>query len=179
MNTEYKLAVMDHRKKVITNLMEVTGRLKARGLEHDISKFEEPEASAFEKIHEAAASMEFGSPEYVALMREHRPAIEHHQQHNRHHPEYHTGGVLGMTLIDLIEMFCDWKAASERNVNGNFLESLLKCCARFKIGIELQTILLNTMKDLGWDNGEKTKVDHKDIATECSEGQATPEKTIG
>ena len=52
-----------------------------------------------------------GSPEY----REARPGLAHHYAHNSHHPEHYENGIAGMDLLDLVEMFCDWKAASERN----------------------------------------------------------------
>lgn len=31
-----------------------------------------------------------------------------------------------MNLIDIVEMFCDWKAASERQLDGNLLKSIEK-----------------------------------------------------
>jgi len=44
-----------------------------------------------------------------------KPAIEHHYKNNRHHPEHFNNGIDEMNLVDLIELLCDWKAASERN----------------------------------------------------------------
>lgn len=57
-------------------------------------------------------------------------------------------GLEGMTLIDLIEMFCDWKAASERHATGDVLKSVEINVKRFNIGYQLRQILINTAKEL-------------------------------
>ena len=49
-----------------------------------------------------------------------------------------------MTLIDLVEMFADWKAASERQKDGNLLKSIEVNASRFHIGDQLKQILMNT-----------------------------------
>jgi hypothetical protein len=38
--------------------------------------------------------------------------------------EYFKNGLKGMTLVDLIEMLCDWKAASLRNKGGDIRKIL-------------------------------------------------------
>jgi len=43
-----------------------------------------------------------------------KPALEHHYALYRHHPEHFQNGIDDMNLIDLVEMFADWKASSER-----------------------------------------------------------------
>jgi hypothetical protein len=51
--------------------------------------------------------------------------LMHHDAHNRHHPEFFgEDGVDGMTLVDVIEMLADWKAASERHDDGDLAKSL-------------------------------------------------------
>jgi hypothetical protein len=55
-----------------------------------------------------------------------------------------------MSLLDLIEMFCDWKAAGERHANGNFAESLNINRERFGMSPQLAEIFENTRKELGW-----------------------------
>jgi len=77
-------------------------------------------------------------------MEEMRPAITHHNQKNRHHPEFHGDGISGMNLIDLIEMMCDWKAAGMRHADGNLFKSLLVNKERFGISDQLYEILYNT-----------------------------------
>jgi len=53
-------------------------------------------------------------------------------------------GINGMTLIDVIEMFCDWKAASERHADGDILKSIEINGKRFNIDQQLKQIILNT-----------------------------------
>jgi hypothetical protein len=55
-----------------------------------------------------------------------------------------------MTLIDLVEMLVDWKAASERHDDGNVLKSIEVNAKRFRISGQLTTILENTAKAMGY-----------------------------
>ena len=59
-------------------------------------------------------------------------------------------GINGMTLLDLIEMLCDWKAAGERHADGSMERSLMVNQERFHIGEQLQSILENTARELGF-----------------------------
>lgn len=56
----------------------------------------------------------------------------------------------GMSLMGLIEMLADWKAASERHITGDIKNSLAQNRARFHIGPQLQHILENTLRECGW-----------------------------
>lgn len=49
-----------------------------------------------------------------------------------------------MNLVDLIEMFCDWKAATMRHHDGNLLKSIKINAERFGINPQLVKILENT-----------------------------------
>jgi hypothetical protein len=49
-----------------------------------------------------------------------------------------------MNLIDLVEMLCDWKAASERHNDGNIRKSIEINASRFTISPQLVKILENT-----------------------------------
>jgi hypothetical protein len=49
-----------------------------------------------------------------------------------------------MNLIDLIELFCDWKASSLRHNNGNLLKSIEINAKRFNISEQLTKIFENT-----------------------------------
>jgi len=51
-----------------------------------------------------------------------------------------------MNLIDIVEMFCDWKAASERQLDGNLLKSIEKNADRFNMDPQLKQILINTAR---------------------------------
>jgi hypothetical protein len=76
--------------------------------------------------------------------------LRHHYDHNRHHPEHFSDGVNGMTLVDLIEMLADWKAATERHADGNLGKSLVIQQSRFNLSAQLADILWNTATDAGW-----------------------------
>ena len=56
-----------------------------------------------------------------------------------------------MNLYDLIEMFYDWRAATERGVNGDIMKSIKINANRFGISKQLKQILINT------ENYEKAK----------------------
>jgi Family of unknown function (DUF5662) len=78
-------------------------------------------------------------------------ALDHHYLHNTHHPEHYPNGIDGMSLLDLVEMLIDWKAASERHPGGmNIAGSIEVGSQRFSIGEQLKKILLNTVKETGW-----------------------------
>lgn len=59
-------------------------------------------------------------------------------------------GINGMSLLDVIEMLVDWKAAGERHNDGSIERSLTVNRGRFKISDQLHTILENTARELGW-----------------------------
>ena len=75
-----------------------------------------------------------------------KPALEHHYKENRHHPEHFENGIKGMTLIDLVEMISDWKAASERHNNGDIIKSIEINQKRFGYSDDIKQILLNTVQ---------------------------------
>ena len=78
------------------------------------------------------------------------PALKHHYENNRHHPEHFEDGANGMTLIDLVEMLCDWYAATKKHEDGNLARSLVVNEKRFKISPQLTKIFENTAKEFGW-----------------------------
>ncbi len=112
---------------------------------HDSSKLKEPEANIFEIYTEKLRGMTYGSEEYKKCLKEMEPALKHHYEVNRHHPEYHVNGINGMCLLDLIEMLCDWKAATLRHADGDILKSIEINQKRFGYSDELKQILLNTL----------------------------------
>lgn len=58
-------------------------------------------------------------------------------------------GINGMCLIDLIEMLCDWKAATMRHKDGDLSRSIEINQKRFGYTDELKTILHNTAQRMG------------------------------
>ena len=51
-----------------------------------------------------------------------------------------------MNLVDIVEMLCDWKAASMRQLNGNLLKSIETNAKRFGYDDQLKHIFMNTAK---------------------------------
>lgn len=77
-----------HIKRVKELLFDCRLNLSNRGDDHDLSKLEEPEKSAFDRLKALSLSgMAYGSDEYRACLRAEKPAIEHHYAKNPHHPE--------------------------------------------------------------------------------------------
>ena len=140
---------MEHIWEVQRNLMRIASELEIRGKHHDESKLEEPEASEFEKITHELKNSTYGSPEYKAFLEKLEPALRHHYENNRHHPEFYgENGISGMNLIDIIEMFCDWLAATKRHKDGNIFKSIEINTKRFNLSSQLQNIFVNTAVDV-------------------------------
>jgi hypothetical protein len=112
--------------------------------QHDRSKFSEAEAPIFDEFTENLKGTTYGSPEYEAYLEAMKPALDHHYQVNRHHPEHFLNGINGMSLFDLLEMFVDWYAASKRHADGNIWKSIEKNVKRFNLSPQLMAILENT-----------------------------------
>ena len=119
---------------------------------HDQSKLETPEVEIFEKYTPKLRSTTYGSDEYKKTMEEMKVAIDHHNFHNRHHPEYHSDGIKGMNLVDLMELLADWKSATLRHSDGDIRQSIELNQKRFGYSDELKQILLNTAKFLNESN---------------------------
>jgi hypothetical protein len=146
-----------HIERVRDFLDLVIKNLENRSRAHDASKLVSPELEAFDIATPKLAGLEYGSEEYRQALREIKPAIQHHNEHNDHHPEHYENGIRGMSLMALVEMLCDWRAASERNKQrtdeaGNplpFEASLAYSQTRYGYSDELAEILLNTVRELG------------------------------
>ena len=133
----------------VGHLMDKFERLVARyAQDHDASKLESLEKELFDKYTPLLQDTTYGSNEYKQYLAEMGAALKHHYENNRHHPEHHEAGIAGMTLVDIIEMFCDWKAASLRHADGDFGESLKHNRKRFDIEDQLYYIFVNTAKEL-------------------------------
>lgn len=145
---------MEHIRKVSWYIQEAIIELGTRSRTHDKSKLLPPEKECFDEITPLLKGTTYGSDEYKATMDRMRPAINHHQKNNRHHPEYFENGIDGMNLIDLVEMICDWKAASERHADGDIYRSLEINRKRFGMSDQLVSILKNTVDYLFTDDRE-------------------------
>ena len=122
----------------------------SRAVNHDASKFSEEEWPYFEAATEKLKGLTYGSDEYKQSLSELNPAIDHHQKHNSHHPEFYKDGVNQMSLLDLMEMLADWKAATERHEDGDLYRSLMINKERFNISDQLFDVLYVTAHRMGW-----------------------------
>lgn len=151
MNDDIILSNMDvvkHIHVVRENIYKMIEELDNRARLHDQSKLESPEQEIFGESYKDLIKTEYGTPEYDALLEKVKPAITHHYANNRHHPEHWRNGIDDMTLIDLIEMLCDWKAATVRNKNGNIRKSIEHNADRFKMSPQLKQIFENTVREM-------------------------------
>lgn len=139
-------ATMRHIERVRALLNLFVRDLLRRGEEHDQSKLESPEVEMFTEFTPKLATSTYGSEEYEGFRKAMGTALAHHYANNSHHPEHHKNGVDDMTLLDVLEMFADWKAAGERHNDGNILKSIEKNADRFKLSPQLVRILENTAR---------------------------------
>ena len=143
--SEARFQTMRHIETVRNFLGACIRELLHRQEQHDQSKLEPPEVEAYDAITHRLRGITYGSEEYRAVLREYRPAIQHHYQQNRHHPEHHANGYQDMTLLDLVEMLCDWKAASLRHADGDVRHSIVINQHRFGYSDDLAQIFRNTI----------------------------------
>lgn len=140
----------EHIAKVAGYLSLCADLLRIRAATHDASKLEEPEKSTFDRVTPLLRNVTYGSDEYKTLLAEMGAALQHHYAHNSHHPQFFGNGIDGMTLLDIIEMLADWRAAAQRHADGDFGKSLEINRVRFGISDQLAQILENTRRELGW-----------------------------
>lgn len=127
----------------------MTDRLFVRANVHDQSKLIQPEKAIFDEFTPKLRGSTYGSDEYQKHLSAMRVALDHHYSMNSHHPEHFPNGIRGMTLLDLMEMFCDWKAATLRHADGDIVKSIAINQKRFGYSDELAQIFLNTLKEFG------------------------------
>lgn len=147
LTTEQKATNYDtfrHIERVRNLLNYMVNDLLDRGRKHDQSKLVSPEVEYFAEYTDKLATCTYGSEEYEGYRKAMKPALDHHYASNRHHPEHFKDGVNDMNLIDVLEMLCDWKAASERHNDGNIRKSIEKNADRFGLSPQLVRILENT-----------------------------------
>jgi len=139
----------EHINLVMKLLASAQMELMRRQFTHDRSKLHPPEVSTFTEYTPKLKDSTYGSDEYKVMLKEMKPALDHHYAHNRHHPEFHEDGIGDMTLFDLLEALIDWYAATTRHADGNIYKSILINQERFGLSDQLVQILVNTMDWIG------------------------------
>jgi hypothetical protein len=167
-----RLDTYKHIQTVQRFMGNVIGRLLRRQQVHDQSKLVSPEVEVFDEYTGRLATSTYGSDEYKSFLAAMKPALDHHYATNSHHPEHYTGsrcaqcgnpedepcscggprvstaGIHGMSLLDLTEMLCDWKAATLRHNDGDIRRSIEINQKRFGYSDELKQILFNTLAEI-------------------------------
>lgn len=144
------LDTLEHINKVRGYVGQVVEAFEQRGLLHDASKLQPPEKEMFDRFTPMLRGITYGSQEYKLALLEMGPALKHHYEHNRHHPERFKDGIHGMTLIDVLEMLADWAAACQRHADGNLLRSVKQNQVRFGYSDDFKALLVNTAREMGW-----------------------------
>lgn len=145
---ECKVETLKHIERVRYYLRIITDKLTSRGISHDKTKLESPEVELFTEFTPRLAELKYGSEEYKESLAGLKPALDHHYAHSRHHPEHFSKVINDMNLVDIMEMLCDWKAAGERQRDGNLLKSIELNAKRFGYDDQLKQIFINTAKML-------------------------------
>jgi hypothetical protein len=145
---ECQVETQKHIEAVRKYIRFMIDKIDMRGVKHDASKLESPEVEVFAEYTPKLNSTTFGSEEYYANLEGMKSALDHHYAFNRHHPEHFANGINDMTIVDILEMFCDWKASTLRHNDGNLLKSIETNAERFKMDGQLKQILINTARML-------------------------------
>ena len=159
MQKEFELFgdIVLHVSEVQENLEIMASELRKRGFAHDRTKFQETEFDAFCSTREKFKKANYGSPEYQECIDIIKPAIDHHYQNNRHHTKYHKNGFRDMTLIDVLEMIADWKAAARRSPDKpHLIDTLNDAFKKYEIGEEMQGFIRRTVYAL-WQEGKEVE----------------------
>ncbi len=131
--------------------------LDVRASNHDLSKYDEIERLAYIwlgwKYLNHAIDQTYGRDIEEAI----RIGRRQHFEKNAHHPEYHSD-VNQMTLLDLIEMVCDWTAIAQENgtkVSSCYFWASLNLGQRWTFDSERKNLIFKIIAELDRRNVEK------------------------
>ena len=175
-----KMETLQHIDEVYRRIKTIRNELLNRSMNHDQSKLESPEIEIFTEYTPKLKRSTYGSDEYKGFLKGMNVALRHHYENNSHHPEHYKKFVCNgcfkeykvvmpthcescmysqfkeesdisqMDLLDIVEMFCDWKAATMRHNDGDIMKSIDINQKRFKYSDELAEIFRNTAERLDW-----------------------------
>lgn len=142
LNTE--VYIKSHISRVKRHILLFIRLLLKRAETHDASKLEPYEFSLWKKMDEEPF-YPYGSPEYNDKLKRNKPVFDLHYKRNRHHPEHYENGYMDMTLIDMIEMLCDWLGYKE-NISHHEAEAIVEQqMKKYHFSEDIQVLLLNTL----------------------------------
>lgn len=135
-----------HIKLVSSSLIDFSTELMRRAKCHDESKLYPPEKDLFDEMTPILETLKYGTDEYKDSLEKLKPALDHHYANNSHHPQHYQNGVDGMNLMDIVEMYADWKAAVIRTKDGDMERSIDINQTRFSMSEQLANIFRNTLR---------------------------------
>lgn len=147
-NYEARVSTHEHIAQVRGLVLGAAIDLQQRAHRHDRTKLLSPEVEVFDEATAELKQLTYGSPAYKQALEKMGPALEHHYEVWDHHPEHHAGGIQEMDLIQILEMLCDWIAATRRHTDGDIRRSIEQNAERFGYGPEIKRLLHNTVKVL-------------------------------
>lgn len=118
--------------------------LLKRAINHDKSKLEEPEISWWKEM-DKEPRYPYGSEEYKQKIKRWDKVFKHHYKYNRHHPEHYDYGVSEMTLVDIVEMMCDWLGYKDTITISEALKVCDEQMKRYNISDDVRQIIFNTL----------------------------------
>lgn len=130
-------------RKLLNKFADV---LKQKGETHDQSKLEEPEVYGWAAM-DLEPRYEYGSYEYYDKLRRFSEVFNHHYKVNSHHPEHFVNPEYEMTLIDMVEMLCDWFAYKQDIPIREGVELIREQCDRFGFSDTIMSLLTNTYRE--------------------------------
>ena len=140
-----------------------------RMIRHDHSKLCSPEKEIFDEFTPKLKNSTYGSEEYKGFLGSMKVGLDHHYKMNSHHAGRYENGIKDMSLLDILEMLIDWKAATLRHADGDILKSIELNQKRFGYSDELKNVLLKyhagikmltTSRESRWRRG----IDHENIS---------------
>lgn len=139
-------ATWAHRLWVNWYILTFGARLWWRGQTHDLSKYGPYEASVYARVLPRLRAAE--PEEYEEAVDDLGRALKHHYAANSHHPEHYEHGVRQMDLWELVEMWCDWRAAVRGHSGRDLIESIRKAQDRYELDQQLVHLFVNTAVEL-------------------------------
>ena len=143
-----KIKVLRHMETVRNYLNLICKELLKRGEHHDQSKLGLLEKDFLNPKYDMQYTT-YGSNDYNENLKKLNKSLMHHYSTNRHHPEHFKNGIVGMNLIDIVEMFVDWYASVKRHNEGDVYKSIEYNKTRFHYSEEIVTIFKHTADLLG------------------------------
>ena len=136
--------IKGHISRVRRHINTFIQLLIRRAEKHDKSKLEEPELSWWKEM-DKEPRYPYGSKEYEQKLKRWSKVFKHHYQYNRHHPEHYEYGISEMTLIDIVEMMCDWLGYKDTTTITEALKVCDEQMVRYNISEELRQVIFNTL----------------------------------